>query len=97
MDLEKAPPANSSPATRPHVESACSFRAVATGTLASLCIALGAPYGNMVIRGSYMSIDFSTGGALFLFFALTGFFNVLLARLAAPLALDRRNSSSSIS
>ena len=42
------------------------------GTLLSQCIALGSPYGNMVIRGSYMSIDFSTGGALFLFFILTG-------------------------
>lgn len=88
MSSEKATPANNPSVGQ--VESAFSFRAVAMGTLGSLCIALGSPYGNMVIRGSYMSIDFSTGGALFLFFALTGFFNALLARLSAPLALDRR-------
>ena len=67
-----------------------SFKAIATGAIASLCIALGAPYGNMVIRGSYMSIDFSTAGALFIFFLLTGFLNVLLRRFAVSLALGRR-------
>ncbi len=71
-------------------ESAFSFKAVAIGSLGSLCIALGAPYGNMVIRGSYMSIDFSTAGALFIFFALTGLINALLTRFIAPLALGRR-------
>ena len=32
-----------------------STKALLAGTLGSLCIAVGAPYGNMVIRGSYMS------------------------------------------
>ncbi len=67
-----------------------SAKAIVTGGLASLCIAIGSPYGNMVIRGSYLSIDFSTAGALFLFFLLTGFFNALLRRFAASLALGRR-------
>ena len=67
-----------------------SAKAIVTGGLASLCIAIGSPYGNMVIRGSYLSIDFSTAGALFLFFLLTGFFNALLRRFANPLALGRR-------
>ena len=62
-DHADSPPAGPSP---------FSLEAVAMGTLLSLCIALGSPYGNMVIRGSYMSIDFSTGGALFFFFVLTG-------------------------
>ena len=66
-----------------------SAKALVAGTLGSLCIAVGAPYGNMVIRGSYMSIDFSAAGALFLFFVLTGLFNALLTRLAAPVALGR--------
>ena len=60
------------------------------GTLLSLCIALGSPYGNMVIRGSYMSIDFSTGGALFLFFVLTGGLNALFGWLIPRAALNRR-------
>ena len=64
-------------------------KALVGGTLGSLCIAVGAPYGNMVIRGSYMSIDFSAAGALFLFFVLTGLFNALLARFAAPVAFGR--------
>jgi hypothetical protein len=39
---------------------------------------VGDPYGNMVIRGSYMGLDFSTPGALFLFFLLAGLLNHLL-------------------
>ena len=67
-----------------------SAKAIVTGGLASLCIAIGSPYGNMVIRGSYLSIDFSTAGALALFFLLTGFFNALLRCFATSLALGRR-------
>ena len=67
-----------------------SAKAIVTGGLASLFIAIGSPYGNMVIRGSYLSIDFSTAGALSLFFLLTGFFNALLRRFATSLALGRR-------
>ena len=65
-------------------------RAILTGTLLSLCIALGAPYGNMVIRGSYMAADFSTAGAIFLFFLLAGMVNVGLGMLSPALALPRR-------
>ncbi|MBT4980925.1 MAG: hypothetical protein HOL51_00845 [Gemmatimonadetes bacterium] len=71
-------------------EPVFSAKAIVTGGLASLCIAIGSPYGNMVIRGSYLSIDFSTARALFLFFLLTGFFNALLRRFATSLALGRR-------
>ena len=70
-------------------EPVFSVKALVAGTLGSLCIAVGAPYGNMVIRGSYMSIDFSAAGALFLFFLLTGLFNALITRFAAPVALGR--------
>ena len=31
-------------------------------------LAIAAPYGNMIIRGSYMALDFSTPGAIFFFF-----------------------------
>lgn len=64
-------------------------RGILTGTLLSLCIALGAPYGNMVIRGSYMAADFSTAGAIFLFFLLAGMVNVGLGMLSPALALQR--------
>ncbi|MBT7307906.1 MAG: hypothetical protein HN842_06790 [Gammaproteobacteria bacterium] len=67
-----------------------SARAILTGALLSLCIALGAPYGNMVIRGSYMAADFSTAGAIFLFFLLAGMMNVGLGMLSPALALQRR-------
>ena len=52
--------------------SAFTFRSIFTGSVLSLCLACGAPYGNMVIRGSYMALDFSTPGALFLLFPLSG-------------------------
>ena len=65
-------------------------KAVLMGTLLSLCIALGAPYGNMVIRGSYMAMDFSTAGAIFLFFLLVGIINIALGLISPVLALQRR-------
>ncbi len=54
------------------------LRSIGLGALFSLCIAVGDPYGNMVIRGSYMGLDFGTPGALFLFFLLAGWCNHLL-------------------
>jgi len=54
------------------------LRSLGLGAFFSLCIAVGDPYGNMVIRGSYMGLDFGTPGALFLFFLLVGLFNHLL-------------------
>ena len=53
------------------------MKTVGTGALLSLCIALGAPYGNMAICGSYMAINFSTASAIFLFFILVGLLNLL--------------------
>lgn len=55
-------------------EPVFSAKAIVKGGLASLCIAIGSPYGYVVIRGSYLSIDFSAAGALSLFFLLTGSF-----------------------
>ncbi|MBT4502998.1 MAG: hypothetical protein HOC74_35015 [Gemmatimonadetes bacterium] len=68
---------------------AFTLRSIGTGALLSLCIALGAPYGNMVVRGSTMALDFSTAGAIFLFFFLVGLGNVLLKLIIPPLALRR--------
>ena len=45
------------------------------GGFLSFFLAVGAPYANMVIRGTYMSADFTTPGAIFLFLLLIGVFN----------------------
>ena len=50
--------------------SGVTFRSMLTGVVLSVCINTGAPYGNMVLRGSYMALDFSTAAAIFLFFLL---------------------------
>ena len=43
----------------------------------------------MVLRGSYMSLDYNTAGAVFLFFILVGGINVLLKSLGRGVALVR--------
>lgn len=48
-----------------------SLRAVLIGLLFCLVVAAGEPYGVLVVQGSAMAADFSTGIALFLFFLLT--------------------------
>jgi|TARA_B110000495_G_C22821488_1_gene479523 hypothetical protein len=70
-------------------KNAFSARAILTGSILSLCIACGAPYGNMVIRGSYLALAFSTPGAIFLFFLLVGPLNFLAGKLHRGLALAR--------
>ena len=65
-------------------------RSVVAGTLFCTIIATGAPYANMVIRGSTLFYDFSTAGALFLFFVLVGLVNVGLRASLPFLALGRR-------
>lgn len=60
------------------------------GILMCGAIGTGAPYANMVIRGSTLFFDFSTAGALFLFFLLVGVVNVLLRFVFPVLALNRR-------
>ena len=61
----------------PPPRSGYTFRAFFLGSLCAAILAAGAPYCNMVLRGSYMTQDFSTPGALFLFFFLVGVFNAL--------------------
>ena len=70
--------------------SAFTVRSVLTGSALCMGIATGAPYGNMVIRGSTLFLDFSTAGALFLFFLLVGILNVALRSTVPYLALGRR-------
>ena len=68
---------------------AFSGRAIVTGSVLSLFLACAAPYGNMVIRGSYMALDFSTPGAIFLFFLLVGPLNGLVRVVRSAWSLAR--------
>ena len=66
-----------------------SWRSLLAGALIAACISVGAPYGNMVLRGSYMALDFSTAAAIFLFFLLVFFVHSLLGLIHPRLALRR--------
>ena len=62
-------------------------RSLIIGFFLSLLIGVGAPYSNMVIRGSRMAMDFSTAAALFLFFLFVGILNLLLGLIKRRFAL----------
>ena len=70
--------------------SGVTFRSLLAGALIAFCIGLGAPYGNMVLRGSYMALDFSTAGAIFLFFVFIFFVHTFLGLLHPSLAFHRQ-------
>lgn len=59
-------------------ERAFTLKAFSVGAFLSFFLSIGAPYANMVLRGSYMALDFSTPGALFLFFILVTIVNTVL-------------------
>lgn len=63
------------------------LRGVLIGLLGAVAVGVGAPYAEHVLQGSYVALDFSTPGALFLFFLLAGG-NFLYVRLG------RRNRDS---
>ena len=58
------------------------LRALGIGSFLSLFLAVSANYTDIVIKGSYLTLDFSTPGALFLFLFLVGALNTLF-KLAA--------------
>jgi len=76
--------ANSAPAA----PRSFTVRAIAAGAVGSLMIALGAVYAEHLIEGSYVALDFSTPGAVFLFFILAFLANVTLGRLRRRWALN---------
>ena len=65
-----------------------SARAVLLGLLFCLAIAVGEPFGILVVGGSPLTSDFSTGAAIFLFFLLTVAVNPL-ARAVTGTGLRR--------
>lgn len=70
------------------LENPFTFRALIAGSLGVLAISIGDQYGLMVIHGSYMSIDFSTAGAIFVFFVIVVLVNTFLGRIHRSLALN---------
>lgn len=68
-------------------QSGLTVRAFFVGALFSFFISVGAPYGNMALRGSYMALDFSTAAAVFMFFVVVGMVNTLLGGLRRRWAL----------
>jgi len=55
------------------------------GIALSFFLAIGAPYANMIIRGSYMARDFTTPGAIAIFLLLVGPINALLKWTKTPI------------
>ena len=53
------------------------WRGFLVGSALSFFLAIGAPYGNMVMRATHMATDFNTPGAIFLFLVLIGLLNLL--------------------
>lgn len=51
------------------------LRALGVGAFLSFFLGVGSNYSDTVIKGSYMTLDFSTPGAIFLFIVLVGFLN----------------------
>ena len=60
-------------------------RAFIIGIALAFFIGVAAPYGNMIIRGSYMALNISTPIAFFIFFVLVGGVNVALRLLRVRL------------
>lgn len=57
-------------------------RALVVGGFLSLFLGVGANYADVIIKGSYMTLDFSTPGAIFVFLFVIGVCNVVLRATA---------------
>ena len=53
------------------------LRALGIGAFLSFFLAVGSNYSDFILKGSYLTLDFSTPGAIFLFLVLVGFLNTL--------------------
>ncbi|MFQ6131567.1 MAG: DUF6785 family protein [Armatimonadota bacterium] len=64
-------------------------RSLLIGAAGAAILGLGCPYATHVLEGSFMDIDFSTAGAVFLLFVLVAGPNLLLRALRPAWALNR--------
>ena len=80
--LQETPPSGAPPAADTALAGekprGVTLRALIVGAVLCAVLTAGEPYGVLVIRGSPLCADFSTGGAIFLFFALIFGVNGLL-------------------
>ena len=60
-----------------HAHQPVRLRVFFVGTFLSLFLAVGSNYVDVVMRGTYMTLDFSAPGAVFLFLVLVGGLNTL--------------------
>lgn len=56
------------------------WRGLVAGAVGAAAIGLGCPYATMILKGSYMDIDFSAPAAIFVFFVLTAIINPILSK-----------------
>ena len=64
------------------------FRTLLLGSVFSSIVALFGPYNNLVLVGSYLTIDFTTAAAVFLLFVFALFVNGAFRRFFPPLAFS---------
>jgi len=65
------------------------LRGLFVGVLVAALLSVGIPYATLMIKGSFMALDFSTPGALFGFFLLAGLLNALLRAIRPRFALSQ--------
>jgi len=67
----------------------CTAKALIVGLVGAVCIGLGSPYNDMIIKGTGLAVWSLTPAAIFLFFLLVAVVNVILRLIHPPLALQR--------
>jgi hypothetical protein len=77
------------PLVDPPRATAFTWKGFLVGALLALFVGVAAPYAEIVLQGSFMALNSSSPGAIFLFFVFTLFINVLLGFLHHRLALGK--------
>jgi len=77
--------------SRPTLVPGCrgvTWRAVIVGAILTAALTAGEPFGVLVVHGSALCADFSTGGAIFYLFLIVSFLNPFLRALRREWALS---------
>jgi len=82
-------PDTSAGSATPSHRSPFTFAGLAVGGLLSLFVGLAAPFAVIMLQGSFMALNSSSPGAIFLFFVFTLFINTLLGAITRRLSLSR--------
>jgi len=77
-----------SPARSANSQRGVTLRAVVVGAILCAALTAGEPFGVLVVHGSPLCADFSTGGAIFLFFVLIFAVNGVLRSLGPRVGLS---------